>query len=181
MAARYEAPKPPRFELEMVNGVEQIRIPAVRNWFVMLFLPVWLTAWAFGWVMAARQLLDQVDPFLIVWLTFWTVGGLYALAILLWQFIGAEIIRVSHGDLEISYRSPGFNKTWLYRGQEIDDLSPAGSPDFFHRYYGSLPHMTAKRWGAVKFTHGARTIHIAAGLDEAEGALIVEWLRKHLS
>jgi hypothetical protein len=32
----------------------------------------------------------------------------------------------------------------------------------------------------VKFNHGARTIYVAQGLDEAEGRLIVEHLRRRL-
>jgi hypothetical protein len=36
------------------------------------------------------------------------------------------------------------------------------------------------RWGAVKFSYGGRTFYAAQSLDEAEGRLIVERLKRHL-
>jgi hypothetical protein len=40
--------------------------------------------------------------------------------------------------------------------------------------------MRQMQGGAVQFTYGARTVRLAAGLDEAEGGLIIERLKKSL-
>ena len=44
----------------------------------------------------------------------------------------------------------------------------------------SLPFLIRNRTGSVRFNYGARTIYLAAGLDEAEGRLIVDRLRRFL-
>lgn len=42
MLTRYVDPQSTRFIREFVDGTEQIRIPMRRNWFVLLFLSLWI-------------------------------------------------------------------------------------------------------------------------------------------
>jgi hypothetical protein len=43
-----------------------------------------------------------------------------------------------------------------------------------------VPFLNVGRTGSVKFDYGPRTIYAAAGLDDAEGRLIVEQLSRRL-
>ena len=42
------------------------------------------------------------------------------------------------------------------------------------------PFLSGQRAGSISFDHGARTHRFAIGLDEAEAAMIVDYLRKRL-
>jgi hypothetical protein len=179
MAKRYEAAKAPRFEIERGVGGERIRVPARRNWPAMLFLPVWLIGWTIGGIAAIVELLRTGEPFLALWLVGWAVGWLGAAGVVAWMGWGAEILRVSGGDLELGESLFGWTRARLYRGGDVRNLSASGMPFFAHLQV-RLPFMMRARWGSVKFNYGARTIYAAQGLDEAEGQLIVEWLRRRL-
>ena len=181
MSMQYEALKPPRFRVETINGRDEITIGAQRNLFLMLFLLFWVSGWTFGGGATITTLFSRgFQPFLLFWLCGWAFGEACVLAILCWQFSGAEIIRIQGADLEIGCQMLGFTRRKLFRGSEIRDLS-ACQPQIFNRYNQmSLPFFVANKTGSVKFAYGARTIYVAPGLDEAEGRLIVDRLRGSL-
>ena len=177
----YVSPKPPRYTVAWMGGVEEIRIPARRNWLTLLFLPVWIVVWTVGGIAVLGSLFTHFDLFLAVWLLFWALGWVIAVATILWNLRGLEFIRVVGGDLEIGYRAAFLTKSWLYRGSEIRGLSAAQGLSLFERMAGfDFPMVFGRRMGSVKFSHGARTIHAASALDEAEGRLIVAWLATRL-
>jgi hypothetical protein len=183
MSPRYETIPAPRFVVESVDGAEQITIRAQRNIFLMLFLPVWLCGWTFGGVAAFTSLWTRgFQPFLLVWLCGWALGEIFVAATLCWMFSGAEILRVIGSDLEVGYQMLGLARRKLYRGGEIRDLTSWTAPIVGqrYRYQASLPFLTGAQSGAVKFNYGARTIYLAAGLDEPEGRLIVDRLKRGL-
>ena len=68
-------------------------------------------------------------------------------------------------------RFPGVKFVWI---MGADSLAS------FHRWRGWTQIMREAQGGAVQFNYGVRTIRSAAGLDEAEGKLIVERLKKSL-
>jgi hypothetical protein len=181
MAKQYEDLKQARFSVDSAEGVETIRIPARRNWLVLPFIALWLLMWTIGGGGAATALLNRFDPFLLLWFVIWAAAWLVAAAIVLWQVWGAEYLRAVGGDLEVGYAFPGFRKSRLYRGSHIRSLTASDTGNMFARMNSALPpFLNWARSGSIKFDYGARTIRAAEPLDEAEGRMIVEHLRRHL-
>lgn len=179
MVTRYVEPPSTRFIPERVDGVEQLRIPMRRNWFVLLFISFWIVMWTIGGIAAISDVIKQFNLFLIVWLGMWALGWCFAAATIATQIAGSEIIRVVGRDLETSIGAGKLRWRRLYRGDQIRNLrssdpSPWGMP---WRMPASPFNM---KQGAVKFDYGARTIAAAASVDQAEGTMIVDWLRPRL-
>jgi hypothetical protein len=180
VARKYEQAKAPRFRTERGSFGEQIRVPARLQFFPLIFLPFWLLIWTFAGIAALVEFLRTGEGFLALWLVFWAAGWLFAAGSLCWMISGAEIIRVTSGDLEIGESLFGWTRGRLYRGSEIRNLAAAESPPFFAQFQPHLPFVMKPRSGSVKFSYGARTVYAGQGLDEAEGRLIAEWLRSRL-
>jgi hypothetical protein len=180
MSVRYEEKKAPRFVVETVDGREQITIKAQRNLFLMLFLLVWICGWTFGGISAMKALTLGFQPFLAFWLAGWALGWVVVVATLGWMLSGAEIVRVIGSDLEVGYRLFGFTRRKLFRGGDIRDFRAYASPAFGRYNQSSPPFLPGNKSGCVKFSYGARTMYLGAGLDESEGRLIVDRLRKRL-
>ena len=58
-----------------------VTIPTKKNWFLLVFITVWLCGWTIGWLSATGALTFSggtgIDAFLAVWLTLWTIGGFF--------------------------------------------------------------------------------------------------------
>jgi len=173
-----------RFVLESEDGVQQIRILPPRKWYLILQISLGLVGWLVGFgfvVMIATR--DAGVP-AIIFMLIWGGMGIYLAALLTWQMVGTETIRVVRGELEIRYRSPGFGKTWLYPASQITNVAIALQSNLADRYgqlqYAARPHIAAGRFGAVSFDLGSRTIFIATYADRADGPYIVSWLQAQL-
>lgn len=174
-------PKRPRFVVEQTNSGEVLRIPARRQLFVSLFLLLWLVGWAFGFASAAETLLTKgFQPFLVFWLCGWTLGDAFVIVTLLWMWTGSEILRVSFSDLAVRYVMLGFSLSKLYRADQIARLVAAPAPPWSARRTFAAPFGFGGSAGAMKFSYGARDVYLAAGLDETEGRLIVDYLARKL-
>ena len=176
MAGRYEAVKPPRFEIEHGPGGERIRVRARRNVLALLFLPFWLAGWTLGGIVVVAELARTGEAFLAIWLCAWAAAEAGAILALAWMLRGAELIGVSGRDLEIAQSLFGWKRGRLYRGGEVRHLSACEAPPFLAQLQFPIPFLTKPRWGALKFSYGGRTIYAAQGLDEAEGRMIAERL-----
>ncbi|WP_395393304.1 hypothetical protein WBP07_18735 [Novosphingobium sp. BL-8A] len=173
-----EAPlRPARFTIE--GGVRQpeIRIPARKFWFGLVFLCFWLTMWTLGGMAAVTALFTAPEPFIAIWLIFWAIGWLFAASTILWQFTGSEVIRVDSGQFVHGWRLLGFSRERAYplsqvRHLRINDATPFAFN--FNRGWGG-PFMT-RRTGCISFDYGASTIRMGQSIDEAEGRMIVERL-----
>lgn len=179
MVTRYVEPHSARFVQERVEGVEQLRIPMRRNWFVLLFTGFWIVLWTFGGMMAMVQLGEHFDLFLLVWLAMWALGWCFAATMIVTQVAGPEIIRVIGRDLEISIGAGKLRWRRLYRGDTIRNLR-SSDPNPWGMPWRMPANPFGMKLGAVKFDYGARTIAAAASVDEAEGRMIVDWLRPRL-
>ena len=170
-----------RFRVESERGVERIVIPAGRNWFILIFLPVWLIGWSAGGVAAFTQAMSGEDTgFLVIWLAFWAVGMLFAISWLGWQLSGKEILWVEQGALVRGWSMFGVGRHKRYDLAQIRNLS-AGTPPFpFTMMSVSYPPFFPMTFGSVKWNYGAATIYAGGGLTEAEGSMIVERLSPKL-
>lgn len=175
---KYEAAGKARFEIDR-DDAQTVRIRAVRQTFTMLFLPVWLTFWTIGGIVAMGQLLADFTLFIAVWLCFWAAGWVYAATAIAWMIGGVETLRVVQGDLEIVMRCGPWSRRKLYHGALVRDLRPALQDPMLMRFRVQGP-FTAKSTGAIMFGYGARTVHAAAALDETEARLVVEHLLRRL-
>jgi hypothetical protein len=179
---RYETAKPPRFNKELLPGGYEFVIPARKNWFALLFLPIWLTGWTIGGVMAVWAFAESHEPFLALWLLGWAAGWLFAFATIVYMLAGVEVIRYSAGDLSIGVRAMGLSRLKHFRGSEIKRLSANDGSNGLARQFNWQPGgpFMIGRAGAVSFDHGARTFYAGSGLDRAEAEIIATDLRRSL-
>lgn len=174
----YEALPAPRFTLGIVDGQEQIIIPAQRNWPIMIFLVFWFGAWTHAGLSAMGTLLSgKGGVFLVFWLGLWAVAEGFVAATLVWQLSGAEVLRMRGADLEVVTRILWLERTKRFRGSDIRGLK-ACMP-LPRRDWPPFPALGPGH-GSVRFTYGSRTVFVAGALDEAEGRLIVDRLRRRL-
>lgn len=69
-----------------------------RNWFAIVFLGVWLTAWSCGITVVAGVLLaGKGEPFLYFWLAAASVGWVIAVYVLLQQIKGKPVSKGTNG------------------------------------------------------------------------------------
>ena len=174
-------PSKPRFTvLQTVEGVT-VSAPARRNWLILLVLTAWLCVWTFGGTVAMSEVLhpgpDQA--FLVLWLVGWLLGELYAVSILLWQLAGREELTFSGGNLIHRVAVGALGHAREFSGANIKHLRPS--------LEASAPWTDQRRWrpplfgsghGAIAFDYGAKTYRIGAGLDEAEGRLVLAEIQK---
>jgi hypothetical protein len=152
-----------------------------RNWFLLAFLSLWLAMWTVGGITAMGQFVTTGEPFLAIWLCAWALGWGFAASTVATQIWGAEIIRASRTDLEVTKGAGPLRRKWRYRADTIRNLSsckPSG--DMWGMREMQTPIWMRNRSGAVKFDYGAETVFIAAGVDEPEGRVIARWLAQRL-
>ena len=160
----------------------EVVIPVRRNPFVLLFLPVWLTFWGFGWGTAVREIVSTdrgggPDAFLVVWLLFWTVGGVFAAASWLWTAVGREVVGIHGGVLWIRLEMGGLGHTREYDLTQVHNLRATARPPWPFGEGGGLP-LGPWRAGGLAFDYGSKTIRFGGGIEEAEAAMVVEDLTK---
>jgi hypothetical protein len=180
MVTRYIEPQNCRFVRERIDGVEQIRIPMRRNWFVLLFYCFWLCMWTAGGGMAMVGLTQTHDLFLVFWVAIWAVGWLFAATTIALQIAGTEIIRVDGRDLETSVGIGALRWRRVYRGDHIRNLTSSDPNPWGWPWRMPRNNLLRPSQGAIKFDYGARTIHAASSAEEAEGRMIVDWLTTRL-
>lgn len=178
-APRYVTPRPPRHRVVVDGAGEVIVLTARRNWFALPFLSVWLTMWTFGGITAIGEVMREFQWFLCIWLVGWAAGWTFAAATILWQLVGREVIAVRAGDLSLQLRAGPFARTRVYRGGEVRNLRAPAQSFVEKSQAGFAPFIN--RMGAVQFDHGARTIGFAGGVDEAEAAMLRDWVAARLT
>jgi hypothetical protein len=152
----------------------EIRIPAARSWFTLLFLPVWLVGWAWGWWSAFENLflrpVAHADGsiFLMVWMVGWTIGGLAALVTLLWMLAGHEVVRAETGALRIRKEIFGIGFTRTFDITQVKLMRYAPPPPSRWGFLG----------GHIAFDYGMKTYRLGQGIDEPEARQIAQAVAK---
>ncbi len=178
-------PPAPRFTTETLPGGIRACIPARKNWFVIPFLCVWLTGWAFGEINVFREILSpsHTTPvlFLSVWLIGWTIGGAFALGGIVWQLGGKEIITIDAINFEHRLEVFGLGWSRFYTLANLKNVrvTQYGSRNFPNQG-GWMPPLMGSGHGPLAFDYGARTYHLGPALDEAEARLLLEHLEHRL-
>ena len=177
-----EPAKPRATVSETPEGL-RIVVPARRHLLPLLFLPLWLCAWAAGLLAVSATLLfgsgagGPPQLFMLVWLAGWTAGGLFALYQLLWMLVGREIVTVEGSVLAQQRKLFGWARGQRFDLRQVRDLRVGPAP--FDPWSGSAGW---RYWGVgngtIAFDYGARTYRFADSLDEAEAKAIVQTIVK---
>lgn len=161
---------------ETASGLE-IAVPAPRHLFIMLFLPIWLIGWAFGFVSALAEITSGSgtgpELFLIVWLTMWTLGGGAALVTFLWMLGGKQIIRVERNQLSIRWDLFGLGFSREYDAAHIARLRIGEARGFNAFDMARAGDFWGISGGLLVFDYGARTIRFGLGMHEAEASALL--------
>jgi hypothetical protein len=178
-------PQSARYTVEAAEQGLRASIPARRNWFILLFLMVWLGGWVFGEVSAASELLNPKgrgpSAFLAFWLAGWTLGGAFCAGTVLWQLAGREILLVTPSELTHRVEVFGLGWTRTYQKSEVKNFRATGySNNPFTNQRAMFPPIGGSGDGPIAFDYGARTIRLAPGLEEAEAKMLVRELASQL-
>ncbi|MFZ2538637.1 MAG: hypothetical protein WAX04_07030, partial [Oscillospiraceae bacterium] len=164
-----------------IGSVLRITIPTKKNWFSIIFLPIWLVGWLVGEVMISGQLLANEagtpDLFLIVWLIGWTAGGAFAILAFLWQLVGKQVITLSSNILSVQNKILNMGILKNYDCSLIKNLKTLT----LHRnsvfsYSGSMEFWGFGK-GNIAFEYGMKMIRFAPFIDEPEARYVIEKLQ----
>jgi hypothetical protein len=158
-----------------------VTMPAPRNTFALLFLPVWLVGWvgwAFGELSAIRSLVggtsDEPRLFLLVWFAFWTLGGGWAVFTFLRMLVGKERIELDGEVIRLRHELFGIGRSSEYELRHVQNLRVAGAAAGMPMAWRGL----TPGQGAIAFDYGAKTIRMGDGLEEAEARQIISRLQQ---
>jgi hypothetical protein len=158
-----------------------IEIPSRKNWFLIIFLPVWLCGWILAGTSVIGSLLTYDTPvfanaFLLFWLMGWAIFSILIAYLLFWQLVGREKISIERGILKIDRSVFGVGVKKYYEIKSIYNLAVNPEPDMGIWNTNNLDIYGAKR-GKIKFDYGLKTVKFAGDVDEAEARMIVSDLR----
>lgn len=171
---------------DTLSGFE-INIPTKKNWFILIFLGVWLCGWTMGELSAIAAItglfsenIGFANLFIVFWLIGWTIGGFFAFKTFLWNLKGKEIISFRNSEFTIQKVGALFSKPKTYNLKEAkkfrvqEESNVYGSNNWGNRNnFGSLYASN----GTIRFDYGLKTVKIASGIDEAEANHILEKLK----
>jgi hypothetical protein len=109
------------------NGIT-VTIKAKKNWFLLAFLPFWLTGWTIGGIAAISALITgkSEGPFLIIWLCGWIVGETLVILIWSWTAFGQEVISIRDGSFLHRREVLGRGLSREFRLHELYNLRASG-------------------------------------------------------
>lgn len=175
--------------IDTIGSDLQIRIKGPINWFVVIFMSVWLFFWAIGELVVLNILIGIFMPppldigfslfdfgelmgpggimlaFLLIWFIFWTRGGISAFRVLLTMLAGSEVIGVNSAGITLSRQIFGFGFPKVFASEKITSLRLANKEDRRYR-----TRSLGRGGGALAFDHNYDTVTFGEGLkrDGAE-------------
>jgi hypothetical protein len=153
-----------------------IVIPAPGNIFILLFLTLWLVAWAAGEAFIPSQIIAgemRLDGFIAAWFVGWTIAGTLGIYSWLWMLRGKEYVRVTSDVVGIrrSVWSRGVERQ--FRVADISDLR-VQDQDAWHPFREEDPPRYSWREGRLVFDHRGTTVHFGKGLRETEARDVLQ-------
>ena len=112
--------------IQHVSGHLEATLPLKKNWFLIVFVMVWLIVWFYFGSMKLFSGVTGVDgsTFSKLWLIIWIVIGVRFLQLWGWNIFGAEHIIMTPAETTIFHRCLGFSKLkQIIRTSEIKDFS----------------------------------------------------------
>lgn len=164
----------------------EVIIPTKKNWFLILFLGVWLGGWAAGETFAIGALTSQIldgegfdKVFIFLWLCAWTVGGFFAMKTFWWNLIGKEAITFKQGQVTIAKKGSLFSRPKTYDLREVKKIRAKEEESIFGSPFGGKTNMSAmnSQGGTLRFDYGLQTVKFGIGLSEAEANFILDTLK----
>ena len=183
-----EKPDGARYSHSVTRDGFEIKIPARRNWFILIFYSIWLCMWTVGGLTALTSLISGIMTkginegmlFVSFWLCFWFLGWLYVAFTIVWHLFGNEFITIHLGVMtlkKVSLKSFG-EKTYSVsdmKNLKITDASQSmfnfGRSNFNAYIFGQ---------NGLKFDYGQRSIEFGGGLDSAEARGLMVHLEKYM-
>lgn len=165
-----------RAKIEITGSQTCIRIPVKRNYFIILFTPVWLIIW-FSiinsiWSTFGMFSEDGFFFFFVIWVVLWLLGGLVVFFLLLWNFFGQEKIIIESKHLELNYNLFGHGRKKQYEKHHVINIRFNEISDNIFSIKNRLAF-----WGLgdgkIKFDYGMNTLSFGLGLDDAEANYII--------
>ncbi len=166
-----------RSQIDELGSIIKITIPTRKNWFAIIFLPIWLIGWFFGEIKVSSELLANKagtpDLFLIAWLLGWTAGGAFALVAFLWQIVGKQVITFYGSTMSVSNQAFNLGITKNYDCSLIRNLMVSQVPrNSLFSHSGSMEFWGFGK-GNIAFEYGMKMIKIAPFIDEPEARYII--------
>lgn len=161
------------------DGIE-VSIPSKKNWFITIFLPLWLGLWFLGEMSAIKEIIKGAQDhqgFMILWLAGWTAGGAFAATAWLWNVAGKEILKFTQSAMTYTRAIGGLKISREYDLTHVKDLRVSPTPSGFFIQGGGFD-MLGLNGGPISFDYGAKTVRIGSGVDEAEAKIIVQEIKR---
>jgi hypothetical protein len=166
--------------IEQVNGFA-VQIPAVRNWGLIIFLPIWLTGWTGGIIWVVRGLFETNNPLItvmrVILFIVFCFAELFFIYIWIWNITGKEIVKIDGNNLFVKLDILGMGIIKQYKTDKIYELHFKESS---FSMSNSLPGMWAISGGNVVFTYDYSTKEFGIGLTEFEYNEIVKKFKRYL-
>jgi len=178
----------PGVVVERVDGIDRIRIPARRHWYLTLVTALPMVVATIGELIGLALVVQEpFHWFGALFFLVWTWGWLVTLHRFAGLFWARETIRASGGAIEARFGLWPAEIVRRFDGKAIRNLQ-AVKPDDFIATLNPMRfrplHVTNRdlmvRRGAVSFDYGGRTQFIAHDLEEEQGRELVAWLAQRL-
>lgn len=168
-----------RSAVEHRDGGLHFRLANKRNWFIALFILVWLGGWtvggSFGFRIFSADLPNEARLFTAFWMVGWALGWVAAASTVLWITMGAESVTANTAALTHTLHVGPLRYDRHYKPAELKNLmwrDGSGGPAFVQGR-GTKP-------SAIVADYGAKSIEFLRGISQSEATNLLDKLRPAL-
>lgn len=164
-----------RYWTEFDEQGERLVMPIRRSWKV-----VGGTLAGFGFMIVKMHALFEHEPGWFEYTAFAGLigGALYLVLIILTSLLTRETIQIRNGELVHGWRLFGLKREKRYRLAEVFDLGISNDEQAASLEKLVSPLKDFGKAGVVSFDFRGETVGMGAGLDEAHGQQVIEWIAR---